>query len=61
MHGIIASGISVWTPAEKLPKPAFISPPIEEVDICTCRYAFGQKTFVTAVSLLLQKTITGRS
>ncbi|MFJ5564773.1 hypothetical protein ACIQGW_14635 [Lysinibacillus xylanilyticus] len=39
----VATGTDIWTPDEKLPKPAFISPPIEE------------ETFVTTISLSLQK------
>ncbi len=34
----------VWTPVEKRLKTAFISPPIEVGDFCTCRFAFATKT-----------------
>ncbi|MFJ7982141.1 hypothetical protein ACIQ1D_17840 [Lysinibacillus xylanilyticus] len=39
----VATGTDIWTPDEKLPKPAFISPPIEEGDICNYHFTFVTK------------------
>ncbi|MFJ7890883.1 hypothetical protein ACIQYL_22740 [Lysinibacillus xylanilyticus] len=39
----VASGTAIWTPDEKLPKSAFISPPIEDGDICNYHFTFVTK------------------